>query len=106
MGRQGLLDARRLAQPFHHDEYHGAREVMPPSVKKHVVVLSGLDAHLPPIVEPKLQFAHRPLGDGHQPLLAALAHDAHKPRPQAGLLARLLGIRADVWADGATPAVR
>ena len=52
VGRYRLLDARGLGLALDHDEYHGTGEVMASPVEKHIVLLAGLDGHLPSVVEP------------------------------------------------------
>lgn len=78
MGRDGLPDARQRGLLFDHNEDHHSREMGAPSIKKHIIFLSGLDGHVVAVVEPEAEFLDGTLGDGYEALLAALAHDAHE----------------------------
>ena len=53
--RDRLFDTRSLSLSFHHDQNHRTREVVSASVEKDVVLLTGFDFHLSPVVKPQLQ---------------------------------------------------
>ena len=78
VGRDGLLDARCDGLPLDHDEDHGTREVMAPSVEEHVILLAGFDLKLLPVLEPELQLMDGAVGDGDEAFLVALAYDTHE----------------------------
>ena len=74
--RDRLLDAGGEGLTLDHDEDHDACQMMATAVEEHVILLAGFDLHLLPVLEPQLQLMDGAVGDGHEPLLVALADDA------------------------------
>ena len=79
VGRNGLVNAGQFGLTLNHDEYHHAREMVAASVQKHVVFLARLDVHLAAVVKPEVELVQGTVGNGHQPLLVALAQHADEP---------------------------
>ena len=98
--RDRLLDTRSLSLTLHHDQNHRTREVMPASVEKDIVLLAGLDFHLPPVVEPQLQLMDGALRDGHQSLLAAFTVDADEALRQEEVAKFEIGEFRDTQSTG------
>ena len=69
MGRDGLLNAGSLGLSLDHNQDHHPCQVLPVAVQEDVVLLTGLDGHVAPVVKPVLQFLDGFLRDGYQPLL-------------------------------------
>ena len=73
---------------------------MPASVEKDIVLLAGLDFHLPPVVEPQLQLMDGALRDGHQSLLAAFTVDADEALRQEEVAKFEIGEFRDTQSTG------
>ena len=80
----GLLDACRLGLAFDHDENHGACEVCPSPIEKHIIAFTGTNDHQVAVDEPVFQFCNRLWRDGDEAFFAPLSQHADKFRRDRG----------------------